>query len=289
MGIMNEMEHGTKGLRLREWAMRNTTNIARIVVIAFFVVLAVWAIVLDHYDLVISNSELGLLLTTALISVGPELAGIVVGVVTIDFLNERRQVEQLKTQLIREMGASDRGIAGRAVKELRAHGWLTDGTLSEVDLTYANLEGVPYLYGVCMPKAQLWGAKLSKADIRIANLSQANLSGASLDEANLTGANLSGANLEGASLRGAKLWGAKLTDAKMKADFTKANLTKADLSGADLEGATFDEADLTDAKVNDGDLMCLTESLDGTILPCGITYNKWMEGWQNGLEARDKS
>jgi len=72
------------------------TNKARIFVIAIFVLLVIWAITLSHYNLVIGYSELSLWLTVALTNVGPELAGIVIGVVIIDCLNERRQKEETK-------------------------------------------------------------------------------------------------------------------------------------------------------------------------------------------------
>ena len=39
-------------------------------------------------------------------TLGPELAGIVIGVVFVNSLNERRQTRQLKAQLIRQMGKS---------------------------------------------------------------------------------------------------------------------------------------------------------------------------------------
>ena len=45
--------------------------------------LATWAITLTHYKLIIHESPFGLWLTTALESLGPELAGIVIGIVII--------------------------------------------------------------------------------------------------------------------------------------------------------------------------------------------------------------
>src|SRR3990172_5511276 len=72
--------------------------------------------------------------------ISPELVGIGLAVLIIDAANERRAVQQLKAQLIREMGSNDNGIALRAVKELDAHGWLLDGSLRGADLTEANLQ-----------------------------------------------------------------------------------------------------------------------------------------------------
>jgi hypothetical protein len=56
-------------------------------------------------------------------NVATTLVGITIVVLTIDLLNERRAEQQLKAQLIREMGSTDNGIALRAVRELRAHRW----------------------------------------------------------------------------------------------------------------------------------------------------------------------
>jgi hypothetical protein len=148
-------------------------NPGRVSIVALFLALAAWGIVLDHFDLVLGHSTLALLLTTACVGVAPELAGIVIGVVTIDYLNERRQDEQLKQQLILQMGSSHNDVADAAIRVLRARGWLRDGTLEGADLWRANLQG--------------------------ADLAGANLQGADLRWANLQGADLSGANLQGAS------------------------------------------------------------------------------------------
>ena len=68
-------------------------------------------------------------------------------------------------------------------------------------------------------RANLSGANLFGADLRVANLSGANLFGADLHgadlfRADLSGADLSGANLHGADLSGANLSGADLHGAK---------------------------------------------------------------------------
>jgi len=73
---------------------------------------------------------------------------------------------------------------------------------------------------IFQPKANLWNANLSDADLRNANLSDANLWNADLRNANLRNANLSDANLWNADLRNANL--------------RNANLRNADLRNADL-------------------------------------------------------
>ena len=57
----------------------------------------------------------------SLSNLGAESIGIGITVLVIDFWNERRQTEQLKAQLIREMGGPSHEFALRAVRELAYH------------------------------------------------------------------------------------------------------------------------------------------------------------------------
>jgi uncharacterized protein YjbI with pentapeptide repeats len=214
------------------WFRKNATNLLRIAIVVLFLLLAAWAISLNHLNRVIASHEPWLWLTTALVSVGPELAGIVIGVVTIDYLNERRQTEQLKAQLIRQMGSDIRDVAIPAARELAHHGWLYDGSLSGAYLTVANLS-----------RAFLINANLSRAYLGVANLSEAILVQAKLSMAKLKGTNLSRARMDKADLGGAILEGTNLSGARMdKADLGGAILWYANLSGADLEGANLSNA-----------------------------------------------
>lgn len=99
----------------------------------------------------------------ALINIAPELAGIVIGVLTIDYLNERRQEEQLKSQLILQMASKHNDVTDTVVRQLRAKGWLTDGTLKGAELGWANL---------------------ADADLQEANLENAKLYYSILDDSN---------------------------------------------------------------------------------------------------------
>jgi hypothetical protein len=139
-----------------------------------------------------------------------EVASVAVAVLVMDSLNERRAEQQLKAQLIRELGSTDNRIALRAVRELRTRGWLRDGSLR----------------GASLYKANLAGAMLHETDLQRAKLAKANLAGAFLVDADLQWAKLEGANLAGALLSGANLRGA---------DLRGANLQETDLQGAILE------------------------------------------------------
>jgi hypothetical protein len=139
-------------------------------------------------------------------------------------------------------------------------------------------------YIVDLKGADLWGAYLSKADLRwvylsgarlnFANLKDANLRGTELTSANLMGAHLSKAHLKDANLSKANLSKAHLKDADLKyADLKYADLSGADLSGADLSGADLSGADLSRA------ILVQTNLTDATLQDC---YVYGISAW--GLE-----
>lgn len=138
-------------------------------------------------------------------NVSAEMGGIVITVLILDRLAQRREAkreeQRRKEALIAQLGSRVRDVPVGAAEELRRYGWLEDGSLRNARLHGANMEGI-----------DLW-----KAD----------LGGANLFSANLRGANLSWSDLEGAGLRGADLRGV---------DFYSANLRN-----ADLHDAVFDE------------------------------------------------
>src|SRR5688572_24630660 len=105
-------------------------------------------------------------------NVGTDLLSIALTVLIIDKLVERRDTRQHKARLIREMGSRDNGTVQRAVDELRAQGWLTDGSLLHADLKYANLSDVN-LADANLEEAYLSFAVLHRADLRNAKLSRA--------------------------------------------------------------------------------------------------------------------
>lgn len=153
-------------------------------------------------------------------NLGSEMASIALTILIIDRLNQRREQRQHKRRLIREMGSRDSSTALRAVDELRASGWLTDGSLVHADLKYANLEDA-ILDGADLRSAYLTFANLRRADLRSARLEQAILRQADLQEALLLNADLRhtkllDANLQHAKLQGAQLAGASLVNAQLK-------------------------------------------------------------------------
>lgn len=196
-------------------------------------------------------------------NLGTELLSIAITVLIIDQLAQRRdeqqrrererereqiKLEHEKERLIRQLGSSMNVHAKRAAEELRAQGWLEDGSLVKAPLTGANLEG--------------------------ANLRHANLAAARLFRANLKGAGMFRANLERAQLRGAKLQGARLGSANLRhANLAGANLEDTYLSGAKLEGANLLKANLKGARGIKAERFAGCRCLYGATMPGGERYD----------------
>ena len=199
----------------------------------------------------------------------PELIGIGITLILIDWAVERRQREELKRQLIRQMGSNIRDVAVPAARELAHYEWLYDGTLkgaslveadlSAAQLARANLSGAS-LYQAILRKANLLDANLNEAILVNANLSGAYLPRATLIQASLQGitlnnAILGNADLSGAALAYATLISCHLRDAQLNGvDLTRADMQNADLRSANLERADMQHADLRDAKLKWADL-----------------------------------
>ncbi|HEY47652.1 MAG TPA: pentapeptide repeat-containing protein [Anaerolineae bacterium] len=135
-------------------------------------------------------------------------------------------------QLIRKLRSPDNKTVVHAIEELRAHGWLENGTLQGIDLKHTHLQG-----------ADLYEANLSKADLRMAHLQLANLSKANLEASLLSSANLYGADLSGTSLKDANLFRVNLQSAR--------NVTKEQLASTkSLWGAIMPDGSLYDGRFN---------------------------------------
>ncbi|KXK25093.1 MAG: pentapeptide repeat-containing protein [Chloroflexi bacterium OLB15] len=185
-------------------------------------------------------------------NISSELIGIAITVLIIDAIyrkyESRNQEQREREQLIRQLGSSVNEVAKRASEELRARGWLSDGSLQEMDFRIANLEAV-----------KLWGSDLQGANLQWAKLKHANLNDSVLAGANLTQANLQAARLRGADLRGANLFEAKL----YRINGLNALLQNANLNGAHLQGARLENADLRGATFTDAHFDELTIMPDG--------------------------
>lgn len=154
-------------------------------------------------------------------NISSELGSVAITVLIIDSLYQRRQREEEKARLIRQMSSKENGLALQAAEELRALGAVKDGALRGANLEGANLEGV----------------RLGRADLRDARMDFSNLSQSYMYFANLERADMSGVNFQGAVLTGANLRNADLVTAKLHGTL----LSEADLTHAKLDHAEFDE------------------------------------------------
>jgi hypothetical protein len=292
------------GGKVAKWIRRHINSIRFSIVVVFSLV-AVWSLYLDYKFLdntewIFFNSGFGEFLGQSLISVGPELAGIVIGVTVIDILNEWRQNDQLKAQLIRQMGSRYPDVAVTAAKEMRYHGWgfgedsslegafleganLREAFLAEVNLRQAFLDrsslSWSYLESANLDETWLSKANLEKADFRKANLRLATLWEANLKECNLMEADLSGAHLSAANLQGANMIGANLRFS----DLRGANLGGADLMGTILLGADMMGTNIQGAKHITPQQLIEATTLKDTIMPDGSSSTKWaLELYKDG-------
>ena len=154
-------------------------------------------------------------------NISSELGSVAVTVLIIDYLNDRRQKQEEKQRLIRQMGSTEHGLAMNAVEELKAMGATKDGSLVSVNLENARLTGV----------------RLGRADLRKSRMDFADFSTGHLYFANLQGADMSGSDLRGTVLTGANLHNADLVAAKLQG----ALMSEANMVNCKLDNALFDE------------------------------------------------
>ena len=147
-------------------------------------------------------------------NISAEFGSVAITVLIIDTLSRRRQKQEEKQRLIRQMSNKDNGIALQAVEELRALNALKDGTLRRINIEEANLSGVR-LGRADLRQARMDFSSLDEGHLFFANLERADMSGVDLSSAVMTGANLRYANLVAADLRGALLTEVDLMHAKL--------------------------------------------------------------------------
>ncbi len=201
-------------------------------------------------------------------NVSSELISIVITVLVLDRLNARRQNVQELARLKALMGSNEVTVTKIAIAELRAKGWISDGSLKDANLFGANLSGAD-LMRANLTNVVLWHSNLSNADLYDANLSRAKCRSANLSGANCENANLSGAdfntdatdennavtNLSGSKLALANLSKVQMSEANLSnADLSRANLSAADMGFVNLTGANLMQANLFNANLDSANL-----------------------------------
>jgi uncharacterized protein YjbI with pentapeptide repeats len=152
-------------------------------------------------------------------------------------------------ELINKLRSPQNRQVLEAVEQMRARGWLTDGSLRGIGLCRVELRGADLrmadLSGVDFHQANLQGADLTFADLRCAKLTRANMQSANFRQADLTRADLFKADLYGAYnltpeqlSKLTRLWGAILPDGNLYDG-------RFNLPG-DLEHARWAKVDLND-------------------------------------------
>jgi hypothetical protein len=181
-----------------------------------------------------------------------ELISIALTVLVIDWLYDRHDKNQKRTDFIRQMGSRVNEVALEAVEHLRISNWLTDGSLRGAVILNGNLEGVD----------------LREADLREASLNRANLKGADLNSARLQGARFRGAILS------AKLHKADLQDADLSgADLQNAELQMANLSRTVLKGANLRRVNLQGVIGLTDEQLVSVSALQGAVMTDGAYYD----------------
>jgi hypothetical protein len=179
-----------------------------------------------------------------------------------------------RVELINKLWGQENKQVLRAVEELRARGWLTDGSLRGTALCRAQLQNADLmdadLCNTDLHQADLEYADLSNAQLRAAKLTRASLRDANLDRADLTQADLYKANLRGVRnltdeqlSHARQLWGATMPDGSPYDG--RFNLL------ADLELARW-------AKVDENDPAAMAEFF-------GVALESYLRGQELGVTA----
>lgn len=161
----------------------------------------------------------------------------------VDVIGQRQAKQEQLRRLILDMLSRDPSITKRAVKELQDEGWLTDGTLNKIDLSYVKFDGAD-LTKVDLTGSILRGAEFIRCGMRGAVMNECVLEGASIRRCDLSGASMKNtkcrlSDWSESDLRSANFYQADLSESKFAgADLSGCRLNGADIRGADLSGAT---------------------------------------------------
>jgi len=168
-----------------------------------------------------------------------------------------QQARQKKT-LINRLRSQAASPALDALDQLRASGWLYDGTLESENLSLVNLQGADLRTTVI---DELETGELVRKSVP-PSFGNANLRYACLKDAILVGADLSAVDLQSANLNGAQLKDAHLRMSNLR----HADCARADLRGVSLEACDMEGANLKDAIISEPLARCDSRTVppDGT-------------------------
>lgn len=191
-------------------------------------------------------------------NISTELLSISITVLVIDKLIKKRDISELKKQLVREVRSKDNAIAVRALQELITQKWAKKGALRGAHLLYANLQD---------------------AYLRDVDLSYTWLREANFEEAFMNGTKLKGAVLVGANFKNAKeLTSKALSEAKMLLATTMPNGMRYD-GRFNLDG---------DIKIGKDRGFDMTDS-EAAAHFYGVPHDDYLEGQKKQNTANDLS
>mgnify|MGYP000963431934 CR=1 FL=1 len=174
--------------------------------------------------------DLGIILNALLqeyyANVSTEIISIAITVLIIDSIYERRDIDREKKNLILQLSSPNFETTQEATRLLRMRGWLSDGSLRNISLQYANLR-----------KGLLWLSDLEGADFYFAKLTNARLEKSNLKDAkNLTDEQLvSVRNLRKTIMPNGSYYDGRYN---LEGDFWLANNEQVDISD-DVQMASF--------------------------------------------------
>lgn len=198
-------------------------------------------------------------LSQLLIGLVPEAIGIGFTVFFLDRIYQKREIERLKSRLLREFRGRSNEIVKMATDWMREEGWLFDeqSLVKGQHFYNANLEK-NYMRSANFYLSWFHGCNLLNADFSLANMQETTFFKSDLTKAILIGANFSFADFDRSELENASLVGANLEGAR---------LSQVNLKGADLRGCNLKNAFLNDVEFD-----------KSTILPDSDTKSYEIDG-----------
>jgi uncharacterized protein YjbI with pentapeptide repeats len=186
-----------------------------------------------------------------------------------------------KKRLIRQMSSRVNAQTQRAIEELRAQGWLSDGSLDGAYIEWADLQNsmlfLARLRHARLAWSRLQDSELRDADFSGADFSEANLARVRMRRADMSQARFHNARLQEARCRDVNFAGADLRRARLQG----AKLNNANLRGALLQGAIWSE----DTILPDGRHWSPGVDLARFTDPSHPAF--WEPDWVHGLSSAD--
>lgn len=182
----------------KNWLKEEPGNPARLTTIVIAILIVSWAFFSPQ--------------ATLLYDLRYDAVSMAFTVIVLSELATYRARQEEKRRILEQMGSRVNDMALEAVRLAHKHGWLTDGSLNDLNLSSARLDDVDFR-SARLQNAILRNAYLNRADLRCAHLEGAKLWYANLNDAYMQRAHLNGADFQHADLRNADLSGAEIEDA----------------------------------------------------------------------------